>query len=603
MKYYLILLILSVFGLLLASVLPAAEVKLVYKYTDGKTETKTAELTQKNNIEYLKIAKETVPEGVQHIEVHHPAAEAKTGDVGFYVFSNGQYGTFKERANGAYTLSHKYCPMPLLGIKTPQGTISVILTGMRYEADYLVILRDGVYRIFPRFILDGDKPYDDIALEFHQLGKDATYSDIAKEYRKFQLDNGRCVPLKERVKNNPVLGYAAQAMEVRVRLGWKPVPSPVKEQTAENEPPMHTAITFDRFKQIVDEFKKQGVTKAQFCLVGWNIGGHDGRYPQIFPVDERLGGEAKLREAIKHAQDNGYQVVCHTNNSDAYHASSIGGLWDENFLLRKKDGNLNTYTTWGGGNMYETCPKQMYERFVKSDYQKLKELGFRGLHYVDVFSTVAPRTCYSKEHPLTKEGYAHWTKQIFKEAQNTFGGLASEGGFDYCIENLDYGLYISFYNPETPVNPMLDRHIPFWHLVYNGIILNTPYTAAVNYTIKSPLVKLKLVEFGGRPIFYFYSKFRSSGNNWMGDDDLTCATDEELVKSVQNVKKGFDEFETLKRLQYETMEEHTEIADKIFKSVFSDGTSIISNYGDADALIDGKTVKPMSYIVNPPRQQ
>jgi hypothetical protein len=572
------------------------DVRVLIKLLDGKTNTITVPLIQNGNVQFLKIGKETLPTNIQYLEVYHPYATAKTGEDGFYVFCTGMYGTFKERPNGLYRNTNTV--MPMFGVKTPRGAMTVILTGMRYEAHHIVEIKDGIYTVFPRFMLEEVAPYEDIAVEFHLLDKNtATYSDMAKVYRNYQLARKICVPLKERTKNNPVLDYAAQSMEIRVRMGWKPVPSPIGEQTAENEPPMKTAITFDRFKQIVDEFKRQGINKAEFCLVGWNIGGHDGRYPQIFPPDERLGGELKLREAIEKAQTEGFQIVCHTNNSDAYHASCIGGLWDEGYLLRKKDGNLKTYCTWGGGNMYETCPKCMYERFIQSDFEKLKSFGFRGVHYIDVFSTVNPRTCYSPEHPLTKEDYATWTKKIFSDAQKVFGCLGSEGGFDYCISNLDYGLYISFYDPKKQLPPLIERHVPFWQLVYSGIVLNNPYTAAVNYTIKSSFIRLKLIEFGGRPIFYFYSKFLESGNNWMGDDDLTCATDEELIRSVAKIKEGYDEFEKLKALQFEMMESHDCISENVFKTTFSDGTSVISNYNNSNIDYNGQTVKTMGYIV------
>lgn len=88
---------------------------------------------------------------------------------------------------------------------------------------------------------------------------------------------------------------ASNSIEVRVRQGWKPVPSPVENQTPETEPPVHAACTFDRVCDIVDEFKKHGIPEAEFCLVGWNIGGHDGRFPQIFPVEPKLGGAENLK--------------------------------------------------------------------------------------------------------------------------------------------------------------------------------------------------------------------------------------------------------------------------------------------------------------------
>ena len=110
------------------------------------------------------------------------------------------------------------------------------------------------------------------------------------------------MPLRERIKHSPELAYAARCPEVRIRQGWKPVPSPVPEQTVENEPPMRVMVTFDRVGDILDEFQRQGVDAAEICLVGWNQKGHDGRWPQIFPVEESLGGEEKLRAVIKKAQ-------------------------------------------------------------------------------------------------------------------------------------------------------------------------------------------------------------------------------------------------------------------------------------------------------------
>ncbi|MDO4574607.1 MAG: DUF5696 domain-containing protein [Planctomycetia bacterium] len=578
-----------------SAIVYAEDATVTYLLMDGKTEVQTVSLVEKGDTQFLRIPKTDVPANVKRIDILHPRAVAKAGDAGFYVFCNGMYGEFKERPNTESTCPH--VTMPIYGVKTPGVAMTVLHTGMRYETNAVVNVRDNAYKVFSRVKLEGDAPYDDIAMEYHLLPQTATYADMARVYRKFQLDNGVVKPLKERIQGRPELAYAANSMEVRVRLGWKPVPSPVAEQNAENEPPMKVVITFDRFMQIIDAFKKAGVNEAEFCLVGWNIGGHDGRYPQIFPVDPRLGGEAKLREAIQKAQKEGFQIVCHTNYSDAYRASQIGGRWDENYLLVRKDGQFNNYTTWGGGNMYETCPKEMFERFPHEDFPKLKDLGFRGLHYIDVFSTVNPRTCYSKEHPLTKEGYAFWTNKIFEMAQNEMGGLGSEGGFDYCISHLDYALYLSFYNPSTPVKGPFDRHVPFWQLVYNGIVLNNPYTACTNYTIKDRLAQLKLVEFGGRPMFYFYSKFKSSGSNWMGDADIRCGDEKELADAIAAIQKGYQEFQSLKHLQYEFMESHDKLADDVFLTKFSDGTRIVTNYRNEEFSFEGKTVPAMDYLL------
>jgi hypothetical protein len=34
--------------------------------------------------------------------------------------------------------------------------------------------------------------------------------------------------------------------------------------------------------------------------------------------------------------------------------------------------------------------------------------------------------------------------------------------------------------------PLVDRHVPLFHLVYHGIILSNPFTGTLNYPVKAP---------------------------------------------------------------------------------------------------------------------
>ena len=128
--------------------------------------------------------------------------------------------------------------------------------------------------------------------------------------------------------------------------------------------PMKVAVTFDRVGDILDELKRQGVERAEICLVGWNQKGHDGRFPQVFPVEEQLGGESKLRQLIKKAQSMGFQIVCHSNSSDAY---GIADTWDAEYVIKKPDGSFSTHAVYSGGRMYDVCPQRAYERFTPKE--------------------------------------------------------------------------------------------------------------------------------------------------------------------------------------------------------------------------------------------
>ena len=194
--------------------------------------------------------------------------------------------------------------------------------------------------------------------------------------------------------------YAAESPEIRIRLGWKPAPPVVLEQTVKNEPDMKVACDFERVKDLIDELKRQGVDKAEICLVGWNSGGHDERYPQIFPVEKKLGGEEKLRELISYVKENGYQIVCHTNSTDCY---SIADTFSEDIVCKTPDGRLvENDTPWSGGRMYHLCPIKALD-YAEKDLPKVARLGFEGLHYIDVMSVVPLRECYDKNHLSDKK--------------------------------------------------------------------------------------------------------------------------------------------------------------------------------------------------------
>ncbi|MBQ2621155.1 MAG: hypothetical protein IJF84_07425 [Thermoguttaceae bacterium] len=545
---------------------------VVYRWTqmDGSVSLSFTEPVYQCDYYRIRITPAEVGTDIKYLDVCSPFAKASVGDDGFFVLSQGQLITFRDQPEGLY--SPGVVPMPMLGLKTPKaGCCLVVVKGMPYDYRPRVRLKDGKYSLSLRFTFNGVKPYEDVIIDVYPLGREATYSDVARRYRQYQLDRGECRPLAERVKNNPELLYAVESVEVRLRLGWKPVPSPVAEQTPETEPEMKVAIDFDRVADILDEFKRQGIDKAEFCLVGWNIGGHDGRYPQIFPVDKRLGGEEKLKALIQKAQSMGYQITCHTNSTDGY---AIADTWNEDLCLVNRDGSLNhPQTTWGGGRMYNLCPQPVYERYTQSDLPRIAQLGFRGVHYIDVISTVAPRECWDKNHPLNKRQCVEYWKKILAQGQKNFGAVGSEGAFDHVVSNLDYCLYATFNDIiDLSKMPLVERTVPMCQLVYNGILLQNPCTATVNPTIKGKTAELKLQEFNGRPVFYFYSKFKSDGKSWMGDADLTCQTDEQLRESVKAVKRAYDEYRSRVALQYLFMDKHEQVAPGVFRTTFSDGT-------------------------------
>ena len=546
----------------------------------------------------LKIPRELL-EGASAFSIRADFLTAKAGEPGYWIAPDGMLGRFELGEDDRRGTRAGKAPMPFYGMKTTHGTFVAIVSGMETDMDVVTERKNGVYSVFARFA-SFKTAYEDVEIHFRKLGEgEDDYSGMARAYRSYQLSRGAVVPIRTRIQKQPLLAYAAQYPEVRVRMAWKPVPSPKPTQTIKDEPPVHAAITFDRFEKIIDEFKRQGVPGAEFCLVGWNVGGHDGRWPQVFPVEPSLGGEEALKRAIRHARNSGYQVVAHANHRDAY---LIADSWDSEYVREKgPDGSLlMPKITWGGGAKYTMCPQRAYERFAVKDMPMIRAMGFEGLHYLDVFSCERSIGCEDPRHPLTTKDGARYMGHILRLGREVFGGIASEGGFDFNAGELDYVLYVYFADPFGKMPKLVSRYVPLFQLVYNGIILSNPFTVTVNAPLKGRSSELKLVEYGARPTFYYYANFRTPGkdSNWMGDVDMTCGDERALRESVSMIKRSFDVYSPLMSLQYEFLEQHDELASGLFRLVYSNGTKVYVNYGKEAKTVEGLSVAAEDYVVS-----
>ncbi len=517
---------------------------------------------------------------------------AAAGDQGYYVIPNAKVcflTNFSQREDMEYTCTENI--MPIVGAKLGDKAYLAIVEGMPYDYHLKMTVRNGRYSLALCYDLTKIDLYEDIVIRVITLtGEEATYSGMARYYRQMMEKKRKLVPLAERIQTDPVLAYGAKDMPViRIRMAWKPVPTPVLEQTVETEPPMHTACTFAQVEVLMEEMKRQGIEKAEICLVGWNIKGHDGRWPQVFPVEPALGGEEGLRKLIAHAKELGYRVTCHTNSSDAYR---IADCWDEGEIIKTKAGTLSVNeNAWSGGRMYNLCPRVAYEKYLQMNLPKLRGFGFEGFHYIDVLTIVPPRTCYDPKHPLTSVQSTEYLNKILAQTQQEIGGIASEGGYDFAAANLDFSLYIA-YNLLSGAPDIADEIIPLWQLVYHGYVLSNPSAETVNYTVKEPENRLRFYEFGGIPVLYFFSRFvgENGMKNWMGDQDMYCATPEQRRESVKQMKLMLDDYKPYADRRLAHMDDHKKLEEGVYETTYSDGYHIVVNYSDKPYVSETVTV-------------
>lgn len=495
--------------------------------------------------------------------------------------------------------------MPIFGMKTPRSAFVAIVKGLKYEQKPAAESVGGVYKVFPRFYISnpdcntrskiyrtiGFDPYEDIVVDYYPLDKNkADYADMAAVYRNLQLASKEVRPLRDRIKGNPALAYTSDSIYVRVKHARKksdPKNPSHKMQTVENEPELEIFYTFDDFADIMRRMKKIGIDKAEVCSVGWNISGHDGRFPQYFPIEPKLGGEEKFRKAIAEGKSLGFHVNCHINPFSVF---SISNRWNDNGIARYPNGSPFFDYFLPGGDAFRPCFQRFHDLWIKDDFKKMSALGLNGIMHLDVISFVPPYPCKGPMHPLNRKQTVEYQNKVGEYARKIFGGLASEGGYDHVARTLDFALYLWTY-PLWDDNPEMlpEKYVPLWQLVYHGIIMSNPYYCTVDALYEKSYATsdqrraydylgdtetrwLKTVEFDGRPTFYY--------NDY---------------SDLKPMKRAYDEFQKLKHLQLLFMVGHSEIAKNVFATTYENGEQVVVNYSASPFKYKGEVVPPRGY--------
>ncbi len=584
----------------------SVQARVAYKNGDKK-ELKLDLQKQDDGAMRALIKAKDIAENVKYIDIINPEFTANTGDEGYWLGHRGQRGFFtREKGNWTTDVYNNHHVLPILGFKTNKGMNVAWIKGLRFEAESRVEVRNGKYEMFPRFRIEkiGFAPYEDIIVDFYNFGKNAGYNEVGRFYRNARMSAGEITPLTEKMKTRDVAKYQAETFVTRIHY-FAGKPRTPGDQTPETEPEIIVHITTKQAEELLQACKDAGVEKMEFCCSGWTTGGYDGRFPSLFPVEPKIGGEEGFKALIEKAKSLGYQISCHTANTGAY---KISPMWNEDYICKNPDGTLlRGETYWAGGDTYRVCLERAWQLYVKDELGKVKDLGVNGSHYIDVFTAISPYTCHDKNHPTTRAQSAQAQKKIANFCVENLGGFSSECGEDHLINQLDYINYVSpdiqrwqgysyLYDSKklknyddilplkSPKNDksLIDDFVPLWEIVYHGFVYHTAGRITQNHTLQpnkkvSKKLPLFLIEFGARPIIYTNS-----------------------IKDVQAIAKAYKFYKPLAFLSTKFMQAHEILSENARLIKYSDGTRVVINYGDKELEFEGEKVAPISYKIFEP---
>lgn len=139
---------------------------------------------------------------------------------------------------------------------------------------------------------------------------------------------------------------------------------------------------------------------------------------------------------------------------DAARVKGTDGVWTEvplvgvreadggNIACKFPDGTVQRcHDAFAGGRAYRLCLKNAWETFLPGELERIAALGFRGAHYIDVFTAVFPYSCWDPRHRANRKEIAAYQRKVVERCIELFGGFSSECDMDHLIGLVDYANY------------------------------------------------------------------------------------------------------------------------------------------------------------------
>ena len=302
------------------------------------------------------------------------------------------------------------------------------------------------------------------------------YVTMCKRYRRYVMDTGQFVSLKEKIAREPLVAQLIGTPHVRQHAlrNYKPG----GHRYDPNNPDRNYRVTtFDELAKQLREMKARGVERAYVTLAGWPYLGYDRQHPDVLPPAPAAGGWEGLKRWVDTCKELGYIYNLHDQYRDYYVDAPS---YDPQFAVHEEDtvsqpvafpgtrfgtwkeGYIPFMDYWDGGKMAYMNARLALPHLVKN-YQLMFDHGIRMQgSYLDVFGYVPPTEDFNPEHPVTRTDSMKCRAECFHWARNNLGIVGTEAGADWVVPYVDYS---------SGANAGQCISAPLYNLVYHDAIL------------------------------------------------------------------------------------------------------------------------------------
>lgn len=280
--------------------------------------------------------------------------------------------------------------------------------------------------------------------------------------------------LKQRIEESPELGYLMKGYSMKLFFGVEHCGIMMQDQGSRGMVSFQRAMTFAEAEAGLRRLHKAGIEYVYTQSVGWNANGHDGLYPTVFPIEERLGGERGFRKLIQTGQSLGYQMHVHDDRVFSVERSPdhkidklVYDMWGQPMGLGE----------WGGGTTFVPNTLLQTDEELLAHYRRLKGLGLNGMGYLDGMGNPLYRN-YHQNNRFGRSTYARMTNRLIDLAREAYGSAGTECGYLYCAAAADsvctggeQWQWDACW-PDWPISKLMDRRVPLYRMALSGLVFH-----------------------------------------------------------------------------------------------------------------------------------
>lgn len=300
------------------------------------------------------------------------------------------------------------------------------------------------------------------------------YVTLAKRYRRYAMDTGLFVSLKEKMARTPILADLIGTPQTRVGI----LHNQSKDSDRYDPTNHYSLFTFDERAKQLRDLKASGIDRTLVFVSGWAHLGYDRQHPDALPPPEAAGGWAGMKRLADTCHELGYPFIFHDQYRDYYVDAPS---YDPQFAIHEEDDSLpakaafgSRFGDWKEGQIpfmrHWDGGKQSYlnSRFQPGHLRKNYQLFFdHGIHpdgiYTDVIGYVPPDEDYNPEHPTTRSDAMRGQIALLNWSRQNLGFTATEAGSDWVIP------YVDCVNQSGSAGKT--NSVPLYFLVYHDAVL------------------------------------------------------------------------------------------------------------------------------------